>query len=165
MFVYINTDGGCIDNRLDTPGLASAAYVVRAADDKSTYLGSRSITFDGTNNDAEYRGLLLALSDLELYHDIEGVQFRCDSELVVRQVLGVYRCRARKMAEYVQRVKAAIENLPYHCSIKHIRRVANHEADWLCTHALYCGPKTDHVSEIPPRLTRSRLKRKFPTTV
>jgi ribonuclease HI len=156
VFVYINVDGGCInDSRF---GLASAAYVARRAD-KSAYLGSRSITFEGTNNDAEYRGLLLALDDLKLYTDIEGVQFRCDSELVVRQVLGVYRCKDSRMVDYVRRVREAMNDAPYHCSIKHVARAANHEADWLCTHALYRGPKTDHLSAIPSRIKRSLLKK------
>jgi ribonuclease HI len=160
MFVYINTDGRCIDNR--TLGLASAAYVIRVADGKSTYLGSRSITFNGTNNDAEYRGLLLALDDLKLYPDIEGVQFRCDSQLIVRQVTDVYHCNNNRMAEYLRLVKEAMSNLSYHCSIKHVGRASNYEADWLCTHALYCGPKTDHLSTIPTRINRQHLKRKFP---
>ena len=158
MFVYVNTDGGCIDNRLDPPGLASAAYIIRAADHDATYIGSRSITFNGTNNDAEYRGLLLALEDLKLYPDVEGAQIRCDSELIVNQVIGIYRCRDRKMREYRRLVLEALQALPFHCHLKHIERAANHEADWLCTHALYLGPKTDHLSEVPKRITRSRLK-------
>lgn len=159
MFVYVNTDGGCIDNTVKPPGLASASYVAKAADLACTYLGSRSDTFNGTNNDAEYRGILLALEDLPLYPDVEGVQIRCDSELIVSQISGVFRCKDPKMKEYLQKVKRLIDELPYPCSIKHIRRDANQEADWLCTCALYRGPKTDRLAEIPTKVSRDRLKK------
>lgn len=159
MFVYINTDGGCINNVVKPPGLASYSYVARAADPGSTYLGSRSDTFNGTNNDAEYKGLLLALEDLPFYDDVDGVQIRCDSELIVSQVAGTFRCKDSRMKEYLEEVKKRIQRLPYHCSIKHIGRASNQEADWLCTCALYRGPKTDRLAVMPTKISRDRLRK------
>lgn len=157
MFLYVNTDGGCIDNTQDPPGLASCAYVIRGED--SAYLGSRSDTFQGTNNDAEYKGVLLALGDLHHYDKAEGAQIRCDSELVVNQILGNYRCKDPRMKVYLQRVRKLLEDIPFHCSFKCIKRKANGEADWLCTNALYRGPKTDRLSPLPIKVTRDRLKK------
>lgn len=159
MFLYVNTDGGCIDNTVKPPGLASAAYVARAADISCAYLGSRSALFNGTNNDAEYQGILLALEDLPLYEDVEGVQIRCDSELIVYQITGRFRCKDERMREYLQRVKALMAALPFHCAVKHIKREGNREADWLCTHAFYRGAKTDRLAKMPPKVPRERLKK------
>ena len=157
MFLYVNTDGGCLDNTIKPPGLASAAYVARGAD--GIYLGSRSEIFKGTNNDAEYRGLLLALKDLPSYSGVEGVHIRCDSKLIVYQIGGEFRSKDERMKAYQKEVLDLINKLPYHCSITLIGRESNKEADWLCTHAMYMGPKLEQFAEMPEKTSRNRLKK------
>lgn len=159
MFLYINTDGGCIDNTSNPPGLASASYVARAANKACTYMGGRSTTFNGTNNDAEYRAVLLALEDLAEWDGVEGVQIRCDSQLVISQITGAAKAKNVRIREYVNRVRRLLDSLPFHCAFKLIPREQNQEADWLCTHALFRGPKTDRMTEMPPKVSRERLKK------
>ncbi|OVE75285.1 hypothetical protein BVX98_07900 [bacterium F11] len=57
-----------------------------------------------TNNEAEYRALLLAL---DLAYDVTTEQVECflDSELLVRQLNGQYSLKSEKLAKFYQEVK------------------------------------------------------------
>lgn len=60
---------------------------------------------EGTNNEAEYQGLLAALKEAEAM-GAEEVEITSDSELMVRQVNGQYRVKAsnlQPMAEEAHR--------------------------------------------------------------
>ena len=56
-----------------------------------------------TNNEAEYRALLLAL-DLAVQYTQQAVQCFLDSELVVRQLNGQYAVKSEKMAKFFAEV-------------------------------------------------------------
>jgi probable phosphoglycerate mutase len=117
-------DGGARGN----PG--PAGYGVRIENENGELLqelfGGLGI---GTNNVAEYNGLLAALK-WAVDHGHEEVQIRADSELLVKQMRGEYRvkhpglqplaARARLLASQLRRV-----------TFQHVRREQNKDADRL----------------------------------
>ena len=127
MVAYI--DGGSRGN----PG--PAGYGVRIEDAAAVAVaelhGSLGVA---TNNVAEYHGLLAALT-WAADHGVTSLEIRSDSELLVKQMLGVYRFKnpglqplhqkARQLAARVGRVR-----------FKHVRRELNKEADRLANLAM-----------------------------
>src|ERR1017187_3226128 len=90
MILNVFTDGG--GGLSSTYGDCAAAYVVETSE--SLYLGSRSVCLVGTNNDAEYMGVLSALRDMKAGEwvslpEIEKVYFRSEERRVGKE------CRSR----------------------------------------------------------------------
>lgn len=80
-------DGGSRGN----PGPAASAAILYAEDGRE--LSRRGIYLGvATNNVAEYRGVLLGL-ELARAHGLETLVIKLDSELIVRQLSGVYRVK------------------------------------------------------------------------
>ncbi|SRR5258708_623633 len=109
--ITIFSDGGSRGN----PGPAASAYVI-FEDDKviqkdAKYLG---IT---TNNVAEYNGVLLALNWVIKNKPEEKIKFYLDSELVVRQLTGIYKIKD------VNLMKLATD-------VKNLQRINNIEIEW-----------------------------------
>src|SRR3954469_3244289 len=80
-------DGGSRGN----PGPAGIGLVVRAADGTPVVTLGRFVG-RATNNVAEYRALITAMSEAQRL-GARRVVIRGDSELVVRQMLGQYRVK------------------------------------------------------------------------
>ncbi|MBD3271030.1 MAG: reverse transcriptase-like protein [Elusimicrobia bacterium] len=125
--VYI--DGGARGN----PGPAAAGWVIK---DSHGALISRQGRFLGTttNNIAEYEALLHALDDA-VNRGIQTVTIYSDSQLMVRQLTGVYKIKnpgIRKCLERYIVLQHAISIL----SITHIPREQNTEADELVNDTL-----------------------------
>ncbi|MDP3795398.1 MAG: ribonuclease HI family protein [bacterium] len=131
----INTDGGARGN----PGPAAAGVVIRSAQGDELaafgeYLGH------STNNDAEYRALILALKKLKAL--IGGrraksalVEVRMDSELIVRQVNGVYKINE----EHLKPLFVDVWNLRIDfgkVTFVHVPREQNRDADRMVNAAL-----------------------------
>ena len=127
MVAYI--DGGSRGN----PG--PAGFGVRIEDVHGTLVeewhGSIGVA---TNNVAEYRGLLSALT-WAVEHGVKSIEVRSDSQLLVRQMAGMYRVKnagllplftdARALAARITRVRYT-----------HVRRELNTEADRLANEAM-----------------------------
>lgn len=161
MKLVIHTDGGGGVSKSDTikGGDAAAAFVARTEDDR--YLGAQATQLTGTSNMAEYTGVLLALRALpqlmmaamantsELVTELE---FRCDSQLIVRQLTGEYAVADGTLHALRDECVALLElcGLPY--TITWITRNFNKEADRLCTQALAGVVKTDLWTALPERL-------------
>ncbi len=80
-----------------------------------------------TNNVAEYRALIAGLSKaIEL--GVEAIDVRRDSELVVRQMLGVYRVRNEGLKPLHAEAQALAQGFR-RFSIAHVRREQNERAD------------------------------------
>ena len=94
---------------------------------------SRSIGY-ATNNQAEYRALIVALEEAARM-GTEHVDILMDSELVVRQVRGVYKTRNEKLKPLLSRVKELL-NLFLSYTITHVPREQNASADSLAKKAL-----------------------------
>lgn len=86
----------------------------RIVHEHSEFLGRR------TNNYAEYRGLIAAISEV-LRMGAEEAEFVMDSELVVRQMRGEYRVRSPDMAE-LHSDAVALSSLIPRVSFRNVRR-------------------------------------------
>ena len=127
--LYIYTDGASRGN----PGEAGAGIIIYNADDKilvktKKYLGNT------TNNVAEYLALIIALKEaLKLKADV--LHLFSDSELIVRQIKGIYKVRDRKMRALSSEVKKLLSNFIQY-DIICIDRRKNKEADKLANLAI-----------------------------
>jgi len=113
--IYTNSDGGSRGN----PGPAAVAVMVR---DENKVLEEYSATIKKktTNNVAEYVALIKAL---EIASEFTTGEITCilDSEFVVKQLLGEYRVKNKKMLELflkVQVLQDRFEKIKY----KHVSR-------------------------------------------
>jgi ribonuclease HI len=126
---FLYTDGGARGN----PGPAAYGFVLEAED--GTVLDSRGEAIGvATNNVAEYRGLVAGLARaLEL--SLPEVEVRSDSELLVKQMTGVYRIKneaLRMLSLEASRIARQLERVEY----VHVRREKNTLADRLVNEAL-----------------------------
>jgi ribonuclease HI len=95
-----------------------------------------------TNNFAEYEALLLALEACrtELGSPVaEPVTVKMDSELIVRQMTGIYKVKDPTLKlKHAAAKKMIVESFP-HIQFVHIRREFNSEADQLANDAMDRG--------------------------
>lgn len=123
------TDGGARGN----PGPAAAGIVIKdenghILDTYGEYLGEQ------TNNFAEYSALISALKRAKELGATE-VECRLDSELVTKQMQGLYRVRDSQLQKlFIQAYNAstAFKKISYH----HIFRENNKEADKMVNETL-----------------------------
>jgi probable phosphoglycerate mutase len=125
----LSTDGGARGN----PGPAAYAYVLEAED--GTVLAAHGETIGrATNNVAEYRGLVAGLEKaLEL--GVDELEVVSDSELLVRQMTGVYRVKnaaLQDLSEEAGRLGRRFRLIDYRA----VRRELNELADRLVNEAL-----------------------------
>jgi len=125
-------DGGARGN----PGPAGYGVVIEDQAGQrvaglSQYLGHR------TNNYAEYSGLLAAL-EYALAHGPKALKVISDSELMVRQIKGVYKVRNAALLELYQKAQQLIRQLEWF-EIGHVLRESNREADRLANEAMDRG--------------------------
>jgi ribonuclease HI len=124
----IHTDGGARGN----PGPAACSFVVEAdgivIHKASKYLGKE------TNNFAEYQGVILALEWVGENGDkFEGqtIKFFLDSELVVRQLNGIYKIKNKVLQDLNLKATALIKNSTAEISFGYVPRTKNKIADFL----------------------------------
>jgi ribonuclease HI len=131
----VTTDGGCPAN----PGPGAFAFVIDKGDGtKITRSGFLPVA---TNNTAEYRAVTAAAIFLHsVQQHPERIEFWSDSELIVRQLNGVYQCRNEMLHPVYLEAKKAIETLRKvtHAAVtlQWFRRENNMEADELCNEVL-----------------------------
>jgi ribonuclease HI len=127
--VVVHVDGGARGN----PGPAAAAAVVSTPDGE--VLDEAGITIGHTtNNVAEYRGLLLGL---QRARDLgaDEVEVVNDSELVAKQVNGVYKVKHPDMRPLHAESLKALQGFA-RWSIRSVPRAENAAADALVNQAL-----------------------------
>jgi ribonuclease HI len=115
------------------PGEAGAGILIIDEKDKvikefSEYLGSCS------NNVAEYKAFLIALK-MAIRLQAEYIVIYCDSELLVRQIKGIYRVKNSYLKSLYTKAIELLKNFNYY-EIIHIKREANHIADKLANKAI-----------------------------
>jgi len=131
-YLIAHTDGGARGN----PG--PAGYGVAVSDSKgnkvaglSKYLGHQ------TNNFAEYQALIGALEyAVENHH--QALKVISDSELMVRQIKGVYKVKDAILRDLHARATELIRKLDWF-QIEHVLRGHNREADELANRAMDKG--------------------------
>jgi ribonuclease HI len=117
-------DGGSRGN----PGPAGIGIVVRAADGTPLVTLGRYIG-KATNNVAEYRALITAMEEAKKL-GATRIKIRGDSELVVRQMTGVYRVKHPDLIPLHRQAKELFESFDA-AAIEHNYREKNELADTL----------------------------------
>jgi ribonuclease HI len=131
-YLIAHSDGGARGN----PGPAGYGVVIKDNTGKkiaglSEYLGHQ------TNNFAEYQGLIAAL-EYAVDHGPKALKLVSDSELMVKQIKGIYKVKNETLQELHARAKQLINKLEWF-SIDHALREHNQEADRLANEAMDKG--------------------------
>ena len=127
--LVINVDGASRGN----PGTAGAGAILKDPNGRVVrklrrYLG------EATNNVAEYEALLMALEEAAALGS-KTVRVFADSELVVKQVKGIYRVKNKGLKDFyvkVMKVASTFDDF----KIAHVMREDNAEADKLANEAI-----------------------------
>jgi len=127
--VVVHVDGGARGN----PGPAAAGAVISTPDGDVLAEAAEPIGV-ATNNVAEYRGLLLGLARARALGASE-VEVVNDSELVAKQVNGIYKVKHRDMKPLHAAALEALRGFE-RWSIRSVPRAQNAEADALVNQAL-----------------------------
>jgi ribonuclease HI len=127
-----HSDGGARGN----PGPAGYGVVIKDESGQkvaalSEYLGHQ------TNNFAEYQGLIAAL-EYAIKHGPKALKVISDSELLVRQIKGIYKVKNAVLQDLHGRAKELIAQLDWF-SIGHALREQNQDADRLANEAMDKG--------------------------
>jgi len=127
-----HVDGGARGN----PGPAGYGVAIQDASghpvaELSEYLGHQ------TNNYAEYQGLLAALR-YAAEHQIKTLKVISDSELMVRQMKGIYKVRHPELRKLYDQAQQLVRRLE-HFEIRHALREHNQTADRLANQAMDRG--------------------------
>lgn len=88
-----------------------------------------------TNNEAEYSALLRGL-EMAVEKGIEEIDVYMDSELVVKQMTGVYRVKHPRLAPLMTRARRLGARFPGGCRYHAVRRGQNARADELANLAI-----------------------------
>ncbi len=129
MKVVVHVDGGSRGN----PGPAAGAVVISGPDGEVLATDAELLGV-ATNNVAEYRGLLLGLERARALGARE-VDVINDSELVAKQVNGVYKVKHPDMLPLHAQALAALRGFD-RWSIRSVPRAQNAQADALVNAAL-----------------------------
>lgn len=132
-YLVIHTDGGSRGN----PGPAACAFVAELEGDivgnGSKFLGTN------TNNFAEYSGVILALNWLlknESDYNGRDVMFLLDSELVVKQLNGIYKIKKQDLLTLSLTVRKLVTGFSGKIIFRNVPREQNKKADLLLNQEL-----------------------------
>ncbi|MCL4321713.1 MAG: ribonuclease HI family protein [Deltaproteobacteria bacterium] len=134
MVINVHIDGASRNN----PGNAGAGILIEdgagvVIAELKEYLG---IT---TNNEAEYKALIIALNYLSKMTASEGtlkITFFSDSQLLVKQMNGEYSVKSPNILPLYLEVKKILKNRRIDCSFTYISREFNKQADRLANLAI-----------------------------
>jgi ribonuclease HI len=131
--LVIFCDGGARGN----PGPGASSFIIFQKGKEivrySKYLGKT------TNNVAEYYGVLFALKWVDQNNTAtqgQDLVFNLDSQLVVRQLMGVYKIKDAKLKVLTSKIKKFQENINKNIYFNHIAREKNKLADRLVNKAI-----------------------------
>ncbi len=130
----IHTDGGARGN----PGPAAVGVHFQLGDWEHKH--GRCIG-EATNNVAEYTAVIDALAQIQDFRiagapQFESLHFYLDSELVVKQLLGIYRIKEPSLQELAQKILITLKTIAVPYQFTHVRREQNKIADSLVNAAL-----------------------------
>jgi ribonuclease HI len=129
MILQIYTDGGSKGN----PGPA-AIGIVYYQNNKEVFKYREDIGV-ATNNDAEYRAVITALTKLKSklpdFKDIKRIEFYLDSSLVVNQLNGLFKVKEARMRDYIFKIRILEQEINLPISYAYIPREKNTVADAL----------------------------------
>ncbi len=133
MEINVYTDGGSRGN----PGVSGYGLAI--------YEGKKILYQEGkflgikTNNEAEYSGIIAALEwikkNKDLYN-ISQVNFFADSQLMIRQLQGIYKVKAPTLLPLFSRVQQLLIQINLPVKYTDVRREFNKLADELANQAM-----------------------------
>src|SRR5579863_6991864 len=127
--IIAHTDGGARGN----PGPAGYGVVIH--DSKGSRIaGLSKYVGRQTNNFAEYQALIGAL-EYAIEHHHKALKVVSDSELMVRQIKGIYKVKEPTLRDLYARATELISKLDWF-QIEHVLRGHNREADQLANEAM-----------------------------
>lgn len=132
MKLSVYTDGGSRGN----PGISGFGVVIY--DDNQIIIAKIS-KFIGikTNNEAEYLAMIEALTwVLDHQSEVTEVNFYSDSQLLVRQILGSYKVKAKNIKSLHQTVISLLNQIKPPCYFNEVLRESNQLADELANQAM-----------------------------
>lgn len=120
------------------PGLAGAGAVLIEADSLTRRIVWQSSSFVGencTNNEAEYRGLILGLGEC-LKRRFQNISVMGDSELVIKQIVGEYKVRSQRLKPLHAEAVHLLSQFTNPPSFRWIPREENSLADQIANEAI-----------------------------
>ena len=130
MRLLIHTDGAARGN----PGPAGAGAILRDGDSGAVVAEIAEGLGRATNNVAEWTAVRLALEEARRL-GADRVDLRMDSELVARQITGIYRVKHPDLKPIHAAVMTLLRSLDGY-SIGHVPRELNKDADRLSNVAI-----------------------------
>lgn len=128
----IHSDGGSRGN----PGPAAYGFVITDEDGTLVFEEGKYIGID-TNNVAEYSGVLNALQWIkDNISDVASINCVLDSELVMRQLSGVYKIKNENLRGFYLKIKDLEKQIGIPIIYSHVLRAYNKAADRLVNKAL-----------------------------
>lgn len=127
--LILRTDGASRGN----PGHAAAGVAIEREDGTLLARGKKYLGVM-TNNQAEYRALILGLRSAARYNPT-ALRVYMDSELIVRQMTGQYKVRDEMLRPLYEEAQKLVKALP-NVAFTHVLRGKNALADALANEAL-----------------------------
>ncbi len=121
--VIINADGGSRGN----PGPSASGFVIQDQTGQNVLETGGKFLGVTTNNQAEYRAVLFALQRAQELQ-IEEIEFRLDSLLVVNQMSGIYKVKNKDLAVVYEQIKKLVQEFKQ-VKFTHVLREYNKLAD------------------------------------
>ncbi|MFH1855315.1 MAG: ribonuclease HI family protein [bacterium] len=128
----IFTDGGSRGN----PGEAAIGAIILDDEDGTKITEISKKIGIATNNVAEYSAVLESLEYVEKNIGKSQIEFILDSELVVRQLCGLYKVKDQKLKALFNQINKKIISVGGQCQFTAVKREKNIEADALVNKAL-----------------------------
>jgi ribonuclease HI len=134
MIINVYTDGGSRGN----PGISGYGLVIYD-DQKSILYQEGKFLGIKTNNEAEYSGILAALGWIKDHQDlyqISQINFFADSQLMIRQLQGIYKVKAPTLLPLFAQVQQLLLQINLPIKYTDVRREFNKLADELANQAM-----------------------------
>jgi probable phosphoglycerate mutase len=159
--LVVEADGGSRGN----PGPAGYGAVVRDAASGEVLAEVAEGIGVASNNVAEYRGLLAGLRAAAAIPDVEAVEVRMDSKLVVEQMSGRWQVKHPDMRTLRREAAEVVAELPA-VTFTHIPRALNAHADRLANEAMDAAARGETwVRAVPESRTGWRPPSGPPTSL
>jgi ribonuclease HI len=134
--IKVFTDGASRGN----PGASAIGIIIYDENDIPIKRWNEYIGI-ATNNQAEYRALLKSLELVKQLiesgeHKFDTVEFYADSELMVKQIRGIYKIKQPELLILNKQFHSGIRQLGVKYSIHHVERALNKEADKLANQGI-----------------------------
>lgn len=128
--IEVFVDGGSRGN----PGPSGCSCIIKIGD---RTIKANKFLGHGTNNEAEYSGVLLAVEKLKsLGITNTAVKFFADSQLTMKQLAGEWKIKDPRMREYAEQIHNQLRELKIKAEFFNIPREQNSEADKLTNNAI-----------------------------